>query len=260
MNDAAQARKVIILGVSGLNSVGGALAAMLSSEGWDVAITCRPSKVPKVSDVFTPLGVSEVLPVDALDPESIDAAFEALSARWGHLDALVHCFVACPSEVLSAPLTELGVDAFSSVMQVGVYSLIRACKSARGLFAGSSSPRVVSLLSESYRMMTPNYHVLGIMKGALRSAISYLAYELGAGGVLVNGVSASLIATDGAQRTIGARATAATREHLSRKTPTRHPTTLDDVSHAVRHLSSPCCGNVTGQVLVVDGGYSQLYF
>jgi enoyl-[acyl-carrier-protein] reductase (NADH) len=56
-------------------------------------------------------------------------------------------------------------------MSVTTWSLIAACRYAHPLRIRSSSPRVVALTSACSHHMTPHYHVAGIAKAALESAV-----------------------------------------------------------------------------------------
>lgn len=253
-------RRALILGVSSQDSVGGALALQLAGAGWEVAISCRPNQREALASELEPKGVARVLGLDARKPETIDAALAELARDWEQLDALIHCIVGCPSELLRAPLTAVESEDFAAVMEVGVYSLLRACRGAAPLLARSPSARVVTALSESYRLITPHYHLLGLTKAALRSAVLYLAQELGPEGVLVNAVSFSLLATAGARRTIGEDSAASTVRYLAKKAPTQQASTMADVTEALAYFAGPHCRNISGQVLTVDGGFSQLYF
>ena len=106
----------------------------------------------------------------------------------------------------------------------------------------------------------PRYHVVGMAKAALESAVRYLALELGPRGILCNAVSFSLVETDAAVRAVGADAAQATRRHLAKRAMTATNTTLRDVGNTVAYFVSPLLANVTGELLTVDGGFSRSYF
>lgn len=104
------------------------------------------------------------------------------------------------------------------------------------------------------RRALPRYHVAGIAKAALESVVAYLALELGADGVLVNGVSAGLVATDGASRAIGPANVEAARSRQAKRAFTGRATEAGDVAECVAWLASPFARNITGEILSVDGG------
>jgi enoyl-[acyl-carrier protein] reductase I len=249
-----------IIGVSSERSIGYACAATARALGAEVAITYRPARAAEGARLAAKLGARVHAPLEADDPATIDEAFAAFDQAFGRLDFVVHTLMHVPSELLERPLTELSRDDFARVLDIGVHSLLRLCQHARPLLMRSQAPRVVTISSPCSRRMTPHYHVAGIAKAALESALLYLAQELGPAGILCNAVSPALLATDGALGVVGADAAAATRAHLAKRAATRRPIELDDVADCVAWLCSPMARQVTGEVITLDGGYSRSYF
>ena len=251
-------RRGIVLGVSGANSIGYHIAHTLRELGATVAVTCRPARLAGVAPLAEALGAA-VYPVEIADEPSLAAAFAALGERSAPLDFLVHGLVDIPDGVLTRSLLEVSRREFEHVMSVAAWSLIAACRHAQPLLARSSAPRIVALTSACSHRMTPNYHVAGIAKAALESAVLYLAMQLGRDGILVNAVGTSLLPTDGAVRVVGERNVQATRAVQARRSATGRLTELRDVASCVGFLCSPLASNLTGEILTVDGGFSRAY-
>lgn len=249
-----------IVGVSSERSIGYACALAARALGAEVAITYRPARASDGARLAEQLGAAVHAPLEADDPAAIEEAFGAFDQAFGRLDFLVHTLMHVPSELLERPLTELGRDDFARVLDVGVHSLLQLCRHARPLLGRSAAPRIVTISSPCSRRMTPHYHVAGIAKAALESALLYLAQELGPAGILCNAVSPALLATDGALAVVGAGAAASTRAHLAKRAPTRKPIELEDVADCVAWLCSPMARQITGEVITLDGGYSRSYF
>jgi enoyl-[acyl-carrier protein] reductase I len=253
-------RRGVIVAVSSEESIGFHAAARLHALGASVAIAHRPARREAALRLAERAGAELTVPIEVDDDASIAAAFGEIDRAWGRLDFLVHTVVHVPEGVLAAPLIELRREDFRAVLETAAYSLVALCGRAAPLFAKSLHPRVVAISSACGNRITPHYHVAGIAKAALESALMYLAAELGPKGVLCNAVSPSLLATDGAVRAVGAANAAATRAHLAKKAPTRRPVDYADVSDAVAFLCSTLCRNTTGEVISVDGGYAKNYF
>jgi enoyl-[acyl-carrier protein] reductase I len=247
-------RRGVVLGVSGPDSIGYHVARALRGHGAEVAITCRPARLPRVGPLGVELG-AQVLPVDVDDEPSLARAFATLET----LDFLVHGIVNVPASVLLRPLVELSRADFEQVLSVSAWSLVAACRYARPLLARSPAPRVVALTSACGRRMTPHYHVAGIAKAALESAVLYLAMELGRDGILVNAVGSSLLATEGAIRAIGEQNARATRAVQAKRSATGRAVELDEVASCVAFLCSAMPRNLTGEIMTVDGGFSRGY-
>jgi enoyl-[acyl-carrier protein] reductase I len=252
-------RRGLILGVSSENSAGYACAAAAIEQGASVAITHRPHRRERVSALAARLGAEHV-ELEATDETSMREAFAQVPVLLGGLDFLVHTLVHVPEGVLSRPATALTAGEFQATMEVGVRSLLAACRFAEPLLERSSSPRVVALSSGGGESAMPSYHAVGIAKAALSAAVRYLALELGPRGILCNVVSFSLVETDAAIAAVGQDAAEATRRHLAKRSMTRANTTLADVGGAVAYFASPLLRNVTGETLTIDGGFSRAYF
>ncbi len=251
-------RRGVVLGVSGENSIGWHVARALRSHGARVSITCRPNRLAQVTSLAASID-TPVHGVDIDDEASLAGAFAVLSQDSAPLDFLVHTWVGVPAELLARPLVDVARADFERVMSLSAWSLIAACKHARPLLARSPSPRVVALTSGCSHRMTPGYHVAGIAKAALESAVLYLAMQLGREGILVNAVASSFLATDGALRVIGAKAAEGTRAVQAKRSATGRAVELGEVADSVTYLCSPLARNVTGEILTVDGGFGRSY-
>ena len=251
-------RRGLVLGVSSRDSVGYHTARQLRALGAEVAVSSRPSKSAFLSE----LGAEGFVPValDALEAGSVERAVGQVGERFGRLDFLVHTLVHVPAGVLERPVTHITPEELQAVMEVGVRSLLVAARHAEPWLARSSSPRVVALLSGGADFAMPAYHAVGIAKAALAAAVRYLAAELGPRGVLCNAVNFSMLETDAARRVIGVERTLQTRQHLAKRSMTRLALDYDDVTRAIAFLASPLCSNLTGEALLVDGGFSRSYF
>jgi enoyl-[acyl-carrier protein] reductase I len=244
-------RRGVVLGVSGPDSIGYHVARALRDHGARVAVTCRPARLDRVAPLCAELG-AEVHAVDVDDEPSLARAFAALGKDDAPLDFLVHGLVNVPDGVLAR------AD-FEHVMSVAAWSLVAACRHARPLLARSPAPRVVALTSACGHRMTPHYHVAGIAKAALESAVLYLAMELGREGILVNAVGSSLLATAGAIRAVGEKNALATRAVQAKRSATGRAVEFDDVASCVAFLCSPLTRNLTGEIMTVDGGFARSY-
>ena len=101
----------------------------------------------------------------------------------------------------------------------------------------------------------PNYNVMGPAKASLEANVRFMAAELGAAGTRVNGISAGPIKTLAAAGIGGFRAMLA---HVASTTPIRRNVTIEDVGNAAAFLCSDLAAGITGEILYVDGGYSQV--
>jgi len=129
-------------------------------------------------------------------------------------------------------------------------SLARA--TAPSMPPGSS---IVAISSLGAQRVLENYVLVGTSKAALESLVRYLAVELAARGIRVNGVSGGVVET-------GALDHFPNREQMLEAARTRTPAGRmvegGDVADAVAFLCSPRAEMIRGQTIVVDGGFSLL--
>jgi enoyl-[acyl-carrier protein] reductase I len=251
-------RRGIVLGVSGEDSIGYHTARAFRTLGAEVTVTHRSGRRESVGPLARALGCDAV-ELDVRDDRAVEQVMDEIGRRHERLDFVVHTLIHVPDGILSRPVTDLSAGEFGIVMEVGVRSLLSACRYALPWLDRSMSPRVVTLLSPGADRAVPSYHAIGIAKGALAAAIRYLALELGPRRILVNGVNFSLVETRAARHVIGRELAERTRGHLTKRAFTRKASDYDDVVSAIAYLASPLCRNMTGEALTVDGGFTRGY-
>jgi enoyl-[acyl-carrier protein] reductase I len=251
-------KRGLVLGVSSREGVGFHTAKALRDQGAEVAVSLRPGRRGFMSELADD-GYCTV-ELDAKEPGSIERAVAHVGERFGRLDFLVHTLVHVPDGALARPVTALSEAELADAMEIGVRSLLVAAQHARPWLEKSSTPRIVTLLSGGADFAMPSYHVVGIVKAALGATVRYLAAELGPARILVNAVNFSMLDTDAARRVIGSERTVQTRQHLAKRAMTHVPLEYADVTRAIAFLVSPWCSNLTGEALLVDGGFSRSYF
>jgi glucose 1-dehydrogenase len=92
----------------------------------------------------------------------------------------------------------------------------------------------------------------GMTKAALEMLAKSLVLELSPYGITINTVAPGATMTE---------RTAEDPKYVhtwSRITPTGRPATVQDIAHAALFLVSPLAGHITGQSLVVDGGWTSV--
>jgi enoyl-[acyl-carrier protein] reductase III len=157
-------------------------------------------------------------------------------------------------------------NAASGVMRPGLASTRkhwRWCLEINGLALALLAQRAVDLMPAGARIIAlsslgaaraiPDYAFVGASKAALEALVRSLALELGPRGIRVNAVSAGVVDTDALRAFPHREALLAAHAQRAPLGPTL---TADDVAGAVYLLCLPEAAMITGQTVVVDGGYS----
>src|SRR5258705_1676435 len=126
-------RRGLVLGVSGENGVGYHFARTACELGATVAIAHRPARRETCTLLAEQLGCARV-EVEATDEGSMERAFREVASELGGLDFLMHALVHVPPGLLSRPSTSITAEEFRDTMEIGVRSLLVACRYALPLF------------------------------------------------------------------------------------------------------------------------------
>src|SRR5213075_1651475 len=198
------------------------------------------------------LAVDTVLPCDVEDIASVDAVFEALRAKWGHLDFLVHAIGFSDKNELKGRYADTTRANFSRTMVISCFSFTELAKRAAELMPEAGGSMITLTFGGSVRVM-PNYNVMGVAKAALEASVRYLAADFGPRGIRVNAISAGPIRTLAGSGIGSARTMFAFQQKHS---PLRRGVSIDEVGGAALYLLSGLSTGVTGDIHFVDAGYN----
>jgi enoyl-[acyl-carrier protein] reductase I len=232
------------------------VAQALAREGAELAFTYQGVRLEKsVRDLAGTVNSQTVLPCDVTRDEDLAAVFEAIDRRWDGLDILVHSVAFAPRETFDRPFSQTERTAFQTALDVSAFSLIATTRYAVPLMENRGGGAVVTLTFNASQRVYPNYNVMAVAKAALEAEVHYLAAELGPKNIRVNAVSPGPINTAAAR---GITGFSTMLEAAEKHSPLRRNVESEDAGNAALYLCSPLGRNVTGQVLLVDGGFSVL--
>jgi enoyl-[acyl-carrier protein] reductase I len=249
-------KKVLITGLISNRSIAYGIAQAMHREGAELAFTHQGDRIrDRVVKLAEEFGSELVLPCDVADDAQIDAVFAQLSPRWDGLDGLVHSIAFAPREALAGEFLEgLSREAFRIAHDISSYSFPALAKAALPMMEGRSAALLALTYLGAVRAV-PHYNVMGLAKASLEAGVRYLAQNLGPKGIRANGISAGPI------KTLAASGIADFGKLLSfhaRMAPLKRNVTIEDVGNAAAFLCSDLAAGITGEVLYVDSGFSQI--
>jgi enoyl-[acyl-carrier protein] reductase I len=244
-------QRALIVGVANDRSIAWGCAAAMHRSGAEIAMTylndrARPYVEPLAAAVEAPL----FLPLEVRDTAQVDALFEAVAAKWGRLDILVHSIAFAPREALEGRVTDCPRDGFLTAMDVSCWSFLDLTSRAERLMTDGGT--VFAMSYHGANEVIENYGIMGPVKAALESAVRYLAVELGPKGIRVHAVSPGPLATRAAS---GIPEFDSLMARVAERAPARRLVTIDEVGAACVFLASPYAGAMTGDTIYIDGGY-----
>jgi NAD(P)-dependent dehydrogenase (short-subunit alcohol dehydrogenase family) len=228
----------------GAGAIGGGIAARLATEGARVRILdiAEPhGSFPAGADV-------DARVVDVTDSDAVAAALAP--SDWAP-DVLVNVAgVFTFEDVLVAGNTD-----WARTIEVDLTGVHACCLAAAPGMCDRRFGRIVSISSNAGVIGFRNMPSYCAAKAGIIGLTRALAVDLGSYGVTVNAVAPGSIAA-GMGDTSGWTSDPAMRAWDQARTPLRRAGTPDDVAGAVAFLVSDDAAWITGQTLVVDGGFS----
>lgn len=179
--------------------------------------------------------------------DQIPPIFEGIKERFGKLDILV----SNAALGLYTSALEITDKAWHLAMNTNAQALLVCVQQAAAMMPDNS--RIVSLSSLGSHRYIPGYAAIGVSKAAIENITKYLAYELAPRRITVNCVSGGFIDTSALHSFPNYQKLL---DEVVRRTPFERIGTPEEVADVVLFLAGPKATWITGQTIIVDGGYS----
>jgi len=248
------ARKAALVTGAG-TGIGRSVALALARAGYGVAVNYRRSEsaAKAVAAEVERLGAQALCcRCDVADDAGVRAMLGAVDAAFGRLDVLVNN-AGITSAVRGDDLEALTAEEWDRIFAVNVRGVFQVTRAALPLLHKASAPCVVNTASVVGLRPGPQPLPYAASKAAVVNLTKTLALRLGPR-IRVNAVAPGWMEGDWMRRTLGDRYD----ELMARRakaTPLGRCVTADDVADAIMSLVH---GQrfVTGEVIVVDGGFT----
>ncbi len=228
--------------------IGFAIAKGLAIRGANVIINdIDASRLNEAARSINELGRCHAISGDAGDVDFINTMVEETIAKFGRLDIIV----ANAGVTLFGDFYNYTAEAFQQVMNVnlrGTFFLTQAAaKQMKKQKAGGS---ILLMSSVTGHQAHKDLAAYGMSKAAIEMLAKTLVIELSPFNISINAIAP------------GATITERTREDKdyektwSRITPVGKPANVDDITNAALFMVSPASRHITGQTLIIDGGWT----
>ena len=249
-------KKILVTGLISNRSIAYGIAKAARREGAELAFTFQNERFrERVADMAREMGSDIALPCEVTSDGEIAALFDALGKKWDGLDGLVHAIAFAPREAIEGDfLPGMSRAAFAQAHDISAYSFAALAKAALPMMQG----RRAALLTLTYlgaARVVPNYNTMGLAKASLEASVRYMAASLGPQGIRVNGISAGPIKTLAAA---GIGGFGKILKFVEQNAPLRRNVTTEEVGNAASFLLSDLASAITGEILYVDAGFSQV--
>lgn len=186
-------------------------------------------------------------PGDAADITFIQQLISECVSRFGRLDVAI----ANAGITLFGSFFEYKPEDFYKVLNLNLGGSFFLAQAAAIQMKKNKSPgRILLMSSVTGHQAHKNLAAYGMTKAALEMLAKTLVLELSPLQITINAIAPGATLTERTASDPNYEAT------WSRITPTGRPATVSDIAYAALFLVSPQAGHITGQTLVVDGGWT----
>lgn len=247
-----ESAKVLVTG--GGTGIGRATALQFARLGADVAVLGRrPGPLEEVAQELRDAGVESRSQVaDIRDEAAVIGAFDALDEAWGGVDVLVNN-AGGQFPKLAIDMSITGWRSVVDLNLTGTFICSRAF--ARSAVVRGAKGTIVNVTTAA--AMRPSIglaHTIGARAGVI-ALTRALALEWAQHGITVNGVAPGMIATDGlVQAELGGEDPLIDRLAAD-AVPLGRAARPEEVAGLIAFLASPSCSYMTGETVLLDGGY-----
>jgi len=246
------ANKVVLV-TGGTSGIGRTVALAYAKAG--AKVMAGSTNPEKVSAIKSELGSAhDAIQIDVANPDSARRAVEATVKRFGRIDALFNA----AGVIKKQPSLDVSLEEFERVVRInltGTFVIAQAvaramkdqspdAKGERGSMVFIASLNSYVSLSEVLAYAASKSGVMGLTRG--------LANEWAQYGIRVNGIAPGVFPTDLNRPLIEGTARGA---WLKQHTPMARFGDADEIAGAAIYLISDSASYVTGETIIIDGGF-----
>ena len=236
--------------IGGTSGIGGAIAHGMAEAGADVIPTSRRmEQVEAAATEIEERGRRTLrLASDVSERSSLQHVLDENVRAFGKVDILVNC----AGRTKRGPTLDFTEEDWEAIIETNLTGTLRACQVFGRHMLARGYGRIINIASLSTFVALHEVAAYAASKAAVASLTKSLAVEWSERGVNVNAIAPGVFRTALNQKLLDE--TERGREFLLR-TPMKRFGKVEELAGAAVFLASDAASFVTGEVLVVDGGF-----
>lgn len=247
-NAGEKTRRVAVV-TGAASGIGQAYAQRLAAEGHVVAVGDLQTAEETEALVRDAGGEAFSARCDVAAADSVRTFADAVLDRYGRADILVHNAGIYPL----VPFDETDWATWRRVMDINLDSLFHLTKAFLPGMREAGWGRIVVMTSTTFHAGSPGMTAYVASKGGVIGFVRSLAAEVGEHGVTINAIAPGLVRTPGTSQ--GIHDELGLFDMLSQAQAIKRTQTPEDLVGALAFLTSDHSAFMTGQTMVVDGGW-----